>query len=142
MAKGKEEKGKEEGLGKEILSLCGRCKLALAHTIITMTKKGVADRCECNTCGAKHKYRDPDKPKRAVTKRAPRKVAVPIEVLWSEAVSNTKSPARSYKMSGDFAQGDLIEHSTFGKGVVQELLTATKIKVLFETSEKILVHNR
>ena len=135
---------KENGLGKEILSYCGRCKMPLNHIINSLAKTGKPDKCECQTCGALHKYRDPDKPvkPRAKGSRSPKKVSVPIEELWKEAVAKAGEPAKPYAMSASFAEGDLMDHSTFGKGVVQGIAGHNKIKVIFETSEKILVHNR
>ena len=126
-------------LGKEVLSYCGRCKMPLAHTILTLTKRGLPDRCECNTCGAGHKYRDPDKPvkPRTTRKRAP---TVTPEMIWNEALADTKGPAKPYTMAAEFSQGDLMDHPTFGKGVVGELVGENKIKVIFEVAEKLLVH--
>ena len=140
------DKAKDEGsdLGKEILSYCGKCKMPQAHIIVSLLKKGGADKCECKTCKAKHKYRDPDKPPkpRAPSKRAAKKEGVPIEVLWAEAVSSAKGPSKPYEMSAEFSTGDLIDHPTFGQGVVEECIDSNKMKVVFESAEKLLAQNR
>ncbi|MFH1830864.1 MAG: hypothetical protein ABH871_08845 [Pseudomonadota bacterium] len=135
---------KESVVAKEILSYCGKCKLALAHTIISMDKKGNVDRCECRTCGAAHKYRDPAKPVKPKTtaKRTPKKAAVAIEVIWKDAVSNAKGSSKPYMMSSEFSEGDLIEHPMFGLGIVGDFIGHNKIKVIFESSEKVLAQNR
>ncbi len=137
-------KDKEIKLGEEILSYCGKCKQPMKHLINSLTKTGKPDKCECQTCGALHKYRDPDKPVKPRAKRStsPKKEKVPIETLWKEAVANAGENAKPYSMSGNFEQGELMDHSTFGKGVVQELIGHNKLKVIFHDSEKILVHNR
>lgn len=129
-------------VAKEIISVCGKCKMPLAHVIVTVDKAGDADKCECKTCGAVHKYKDPDKPKKTRKPRAktPKKENVPIETLWNEAVSGAKGAPTNYAMTSEFGPGDLISHSTFGKGVVQELISHNKIKVIFSNSEKILIH--
>lgn len=129
-------------VGKEILSLCGKCKLALAHVIVTVDGAGDADKCECKTCGAVHKYKDPDKPKktRKAGTKTPKKESVPIETLWNEAMSGAKGSSINYAMTAEFDKGDLISHSTFGQGVVQELIGHNKIRVIFNSSEKILIH--
>lgn len=129
-------------VGKEILSLCGKCKLALAHVIVTVDGAGDADKCECKTCGAVHKYKDPDKSKktRKPCVKTPKKESVPIETLWNEAVSGAKGSSINYAMTSAFDKGDLISHSTFGQGVVQELIGHNKIRVIFNNSEKILIH--
>lgn len=133
---------KNELLGKDIISLCGKCKLALGHTVMTVNKSGVADKCQCNTCKAVHKYKDPDKPKKTkkTSSKAPKKESVPIETLWNEAMSGAKGASKDYVMASEFGKGDLIAHSTFGKGVVQELISPNKIKVIFMSAEKTLIH--
>ncbi|MFH1654924.1 MAG: hypothetical protein ABIE74_12860 [Pseudomonadota bacterium] len=130
-------------LGKDALSYCGKCKMPLAHTITKLTAKGGVDRCECNTCKTSHKYRDPDKPVKAKgsTKRAT-KATISNEATWNEAISKAKGSFKLYEMSAKFAAGDLMEHSMFGKGVVKELIGYNKLIVIFEKSEKLLVHNR
>ncbi|MBT3182677.1 MAG: hypothetical protein HN337_09265 [Deltaproteobacteria bacterium] len=135
-------KDKASELGTEILSYCGRCKIPLNHLIHSVTKTGKPDRCECQTCGALHKYRNPDKPVKPRGKAGPKKEKVSIETLWKEAVAAAGENATPYAMSGNFAEGELMDHSTFGKGVVQTLINHTKIKVIFQDAEKILVQNR
>jgi hypothetical protein len=137
-------KDNEVGAGKDVLSYCGKCKMPLAHTIISLTKKGTVDKCECKTCGATHKYRDPDKPvkPRAAGKRAPKKPAASSEELWNQAVADAKGISMPYKMSGEFSEGSLIDHATFGKGVVEEIVDHNKIKVIFEEGAMVLIHKR
>jgi hypothetical protein len=142
----KKEKAKKvekaEDLGKDILSWCGKCKQPTNHIIVTMTKKGTVNKCECQTCKASHKYRDPENPpKPRATKRATKKGAA-VELIWSEAIAEAKGPSKPYKMSAEFEQGDLIDHPSFGQGVVAELMGTNKIKAVFESSEKILACNR
>jgi len=130
------------GPGQEVLSLCGKCKLALAHVIIAMKKNGSIGKCECKTCGAVHLYRDPDKPKKArATKTRISKKESP-EVTWNRAIAEASQPAKPYAMTAEFAMGDLIDHPTFGKGVVEELIGHNKIKIVFETSTKLLIHKQ
>lgn len=140
----KDTKDTEVAAGKDILSYCGRCKMPLAHTIITLTKKGAADKCECNTCGASHKYRDPDKPvkPRATGKRGPRKPTFTPEELWNQALAGAKGMSIPYEMTGEFSEGNLLDHGTFGKGVVEEIVDHNKIKVIFEAGAKVLIHKR
>ena len=132
-------KDTEFEVGKEALSYCGKCKESSIHTIKTISKKGMPDKCECKVCKAKHKYRDPDKPvkPRATT----RKATLSAEAIWTEAMSNAKGTTKPYKMSGDFSEGQLVDHSKFGIGVVTETVGQSKIKVVFEADEKLLIHN-
>ena len=126
-------------VGKEILSYCGKCKEPTKHTIINLNKKGGADKCQCLTCKAKHKYRDPDKP---VPVSRAKKETISAKAVWEEAMKAAKGDFVPYKMNGSFAEGAQLDHSTFGQGVVTEVVGASKIKVAFEDGEKLLVHNR
>ncbi len=125
-------KKEELGVGKEVLSYCGKCKLALAHVIIDMKNDTTVGKCQCKTCSAKHNYRDPD----AVTK----KKTTPSEAeIWKEALAKTDGAAKPYAMDKSFEEGDLIDHETFGKGVVMRLAIDDKIEVQFEDALKLLV---
>ena len=53
--------------------------------------------------------------------------------------NNKKIP---YSLSGRFKVNDLINHSTFGLGVVTNLITDEKIQVIFKDGEKLLVAGR
>ena len=47
-----------------------------------------------------------------------------------------------YSLSGAFKEHDVIEHTTFGRGVVTHLLPGNKIHVAFAQGEKLLVCRR
>ena len=131
-------------LGKDILSYCGKCKMPMGHIIVKVNKSGGVDKCECQTCKAVHKYRDPENPvaKPKTSAKSPSKKAVPVEAVWNEAMSNATGSAKKYSMSEKFAEGSIIDHPTFGKGVVQELIGDSKMTVIFETAVKTLICNR
>jgi hypothetical protein len=132
----------ELAAGKEVLSYCGKCKLALAHVIVNMKSAKTIGKCECKTCKAQHNYRDPEaakKKKAPRTPREPKKPAIPIEQQWKEALDQAAAPARPYSMKEKFVQGEVIEHSMFGKGVVTELVSDNKLKVLFQQETKLLI---
>lgn len=61
---------------------------------------------------------------------------------WTKAIAEAKGIPIPYDMSAEFIEGALIEHPTFGKGVVEELVDHNKIKVIFEEGAKILIHKR
>ena len=50
--------------------------------------------------------------------------------------------ADPYAVSSKFGADDLIDHPTFGLGIVKEARSGNKIEVLFEEGPKLLVHNR
>ena len=127
-------------VGEEILSYCGKCKLALAHVIINMKDETTIGKCECKTCSAKHNYRDPEtagKDKTEKTASKPRTSSA--EELWKEAMSKAKREPKPYAMDGIFKEGDVIDHPTFGKGVVEQRVMGNKIQTLFEQGSKLLI---
>lgn len=136
----------EISVGKDVLSYCGKCKLALAHVIINMKEANKIGKCECKTCHAKHNYRDPEalnKPsKKKGGSRSRKKAEKPVGDLWKEALATAGGTSQPYSMDKKFSEGDLIEHSFFGRGVVEQNIESNKIKILFEQGIKILIHNQ
>lgn len=114
--------------------------MPMGHIIVSMSKEGKVEKCQCQTCKAVHKYKDPEakKTKRVSTK----KPAVSNEQKWKDAQSKTSSSAKPYKMASNYSIDDIIEHTSFGRGVVLEVIENNKIKVIFETSEKVLICNK
>lgn len=130
--------------GKEVLSYCNSCKASLAH-IIEVMKGNSPGKVKCKTCGKTHAFKDPSKVNTTKTKtrRVTRKAkGKPIEELWADAIKKSKTESRTYSPKANFEQGDLIDHPSFGKGVVEKNLDGQKIYVMFETDYKTLVHNR
>lgn len=141
--------------GVDIDSYCNKCKLALAHVIIAMNGTKVA-KVECKTCRGVHAYRrDPATPaassttsKRAssgttkgTTKRGSKNNIGPSDydkVLKGQDLSR----AQRYKASAAFSEGDVLDHITFGFGMVTRLLADSKIEVIFPAGMKVLVHSR
>lgn len=46
-----------------------------------------------------------------------------------------------YQMSETYRDGDLINHSVFGLGVVSKVISPRKMQVIFETSKKLMAMN-
>lgn len=140
------------GVGKEVLSYCNKCKLTLAHIIVTMKSLTEADKVMCKTCKGTHNFKDPS----AATKKpasirvagpkaasSPRKSnAVPIEELWTQAMNKTSRHSKEYSIKTKFELGDLIAHPTFGPGIVEKVFDQNKIEVLFRDDYRTLIHNK
>ena len=131
-------------IGTDVSAYCTKCKLVLAHVIVTM--KGVKpSRVKCNTCNGEHNYRA-EKPvaktagKKAKTAKKPstRKTKQSWEEVMKEAASK---PHKKYAMSGSFVDGDWIEHAKFGLGCVQTFVPPNKITVRFADTTRLLVCN-
>lgn len=137
--RGKQMPKEKKAVGNDITSLCMKCRQPQVHVITSIVQDRIA-RVQCRICGSLHRYRNPDAPLKPPRKRP---VKVSPEEVWEKmmklATSQEKIP---YTFSGDFKVNDLIDHATFGLGVVTYLLSGDKIQVIFKDSEKILVARR
>jgi len=130
--------------GKEVLSYCGKCKLTLAHIIISMKDVNTIGKVQCKTCQATHAYKDPaSKTKKVRSKKATlpgtRAKSIPINELWTEELGKASGKAKTYTIRESFEVGDLLDHKKFGPGIVQGFVDG-KIEVLFQHEIKTLVH--
>ncbi|NBT58012.1 hypothetical protein EBT16_04430 [bacterium] len=128
-------------VGGDILAHCGKCKRELAHVIMAMVGTKPA-RVICKTCKSEHNYRSGE---RTVSKvpREPRatRTFVKNSEYWEQKMATKKqAPMRAYKTQELFKLGDVISHSKFGLGIVEEVKTNGKIVVLFRDEERVLVH--
>lgn len=129
----------KNAVGGEISSMCTKCKQSVAHTIAVRVGERIA-KVLCRTCGSLHRYISPHAPLTAARKRS--KKVTPEEV-WGKMVDLVSLQKKiPYTFSGNFKENDLIDHTTFGVGVVTNLLSGDKIQVIFKEGEKILVARR
>ena len=122
----------KKAVGSEIEAYCTKCKLVLAHTIVSMDAKGdKPKRVQCNTCEGEHNYRA-SKP--GTTRKS--------RQSWDDVMKEAaEKPHKQYSLSGSFEEGDWIEHSAFGLGCVQTFVPPNKITVRFADSTRLLVCN-
>lgn len=141
------------GVGKEILSFCNKCKLTLAHIIVTMKSHTDADKVMCKTCKGTHTFKDPSATKKSATPKvakitgmklgkAKAKSTQTVEELWTSAMNRTTRHSKEYSIKGIFEVGDLIAHPTFGPGIVERILDGSKIEVIFRDDFRTLVHKK
>ena len=135
------------GVGKEVLSYCNKCKLTLAHIIVTMKSDSVIGKTTCKTCGATHAYKDPSAVKAKKTKTGSRlkkttNTTDSVSDIWMEKIASSKSKSQNYSPRTKFVQGDIIDHVKFGPGYIDKLIDADKIQVIFRHEIKTLIHNK
>lgn len=139
------------GVGKEILSNCSKCKLILAHIIVTMKSATEPDKVMCKTCKSTQNYKDPSAKKKKtsidrVIKSAKtasgKKVTESVSELWTKAMSKSSAQEKAYSIKESFQMGDVINHPTFGQGVVERLIDNNKIEVLFQDDYRTLMHKK
>lgn len=132
-------------VGGDVDATCTRCKMVLGHTILALMD-GKPARVRCNTCGGEHKYRgaslEPKKGTWQSRAEIARKLEKPQVTTW-EALMREKdlSRARRYSTRERFAVDELIEHPSFGVGLVQSI-RGDKMDVAFKADVKVLVHGK
>ena len=124
-------------VGGEVDAFCSRCQLLLAHTVIAMVG-AVPVKVECNTCRNVHRFRGATTATKTPAARKPRSPAVSFDELMA---TQTGAPRR-YAPSDLFAAGDVLDHATFGRGLVSGLKAPGKVEVTFRTGVKTLVHGK
>jgi hypothetical protein len=139
-------------VGEEIICYCSSCKLDLRHVIVAHKSgnSGPISKVRCNTCKKIHAYRNnpahvasASTATRTRKESAPREKVqvIPIEVEWREQLrSNEGKASVGYAPTKEFKVGDIIDHPTFGCGIVRAMKDANKFEVLFQRDVKTLVH--
>ena len=89
-------------VGQDVLSYCGKCKLALNHVIMAMKDENTIGRCECLTCHAKHLYRNPDAPVKKTGTRKKKEVAIPIDQIWAAEINKASGRAKGYSTKDEY----------------------------------------
>ncbi len=133
----------ELSAGKEVVSNCNKCGHATPSIIVVMRDVDKIGKVECKSCKTVQTFKDPSAKKKTRKKSTrTRKPSVSIEEQWNEAISNASGQEnQTYSPKSKFNTGDVIDHATFGTGVVEKFIDSNKIEVIFKDSYKTLVHN-
>jgi Zn ribbon nucleic-acid-binding protein len=147
-------------VGDIVESACRKCNDITGHTIVSIVDNQIA-KVECRGCGSVHKHRpakkssqsqaaDPANPASKSKKAAPKgkkgptakekeaqQIAEQNFKEWQSKV-DTRDPAEAkpYSMDQEFETNDLIDHASFGLGIVQRTIPPNKMDVLFQNGEK------
>src|SRR5512137_1363661 len=125
-------------VGGEVDAFCTRCQLLLAHTVIAMVGT-VPVKVECNTCRNLHRYRGAST---ATRRPAARTTRGGLTLSFDQMLATHTTAPKRYASTGLFATGDVIDHSSFGRGFVSGLKDPGKVEVTFRTGVKTLVHGK
>lgn len=142
----------------EVLAYCGSCKMDLTATIVAKVGSKIA-KVLCKTCKKERAYRpakgvtEPGAAptattttrKRASSSAAEAPKAVAVEVEWQRLLneSSTAKAARvKYSPKAKLSPGEIVEHPTFGDGVVTKVMHPDKAEIIFRTDVKLLIHSR
>lgn len=127
----------KNSVGHNVDSYCGKCKLNLDHTIMVMEGDAIA-KVRCKTCGGTHKFRsalDAPKIRKPKVKKGAGEEAAAI--IWETGLAEAKGKEREYTMAAKYRIGDIVNHHTFGKGIVVKLY-ANKCDMLFKDRERLM----
>jgi hypothetical protein len=99
---------------------------------------------KCRRCGAVHRHHaSPPTPPLKARRSSKAAAALAHEVTYERLLAVTSGrKSRPYSVSGIFRPNDVIEHPTFGLGVVTHLIAGDKIQVVFKNGGKLLVCRR
>jgi len=140
-------------VAKDIWCFSPKEKAFTWHVVINHDAKGYVDRVQCKVTGQVHKYKRQNKPEpvrsastvvRRVGGTSSTTSAKTIEssaVLEENWFAGVKAwgdkPVMTYEPTKFFEKGQVVEHASFGKGVVQ-IRRDNKIDVLFKVGLKTL----
>lgn len=140
--------GKKLSTGDITEARCTRCQAITNHTIVAMVEEKIV-RVQCNTCSGVHNYRNPTPVKKAAVKksttaktstpRVSRKDPLAGERQeWAEQIVKMQPDlAVTYTMDGKYKVNSLVQHTTFGLGIVQRQ-SPGKVEMLFADGKKML----
>ena len=136
---------KSYSVGGDIDAWCTKCKLELGHTIIAIVEN-LPKKVKCNTCNGQHNFRaKPVKSSRTKPERSPRKTRSK-ETSYEEYISRLSAgdPAnsRKYNTKGNFEKDEIIDHLSFGIGIVLSVIQVNKINILFKDGPRLLIQNQ
>jgi len=124
---------------ERVFSKCKKCKTTVYHEIVSKSDDGAIEKMKCLACGYEHKFRTTgSKIKNRIAR--PKKID-PARDFNLLAETFKEKRRLHYSMSGLFKIGDVIEHTTFGMGIV--ISAANKqMEVVFSDHPRVLVFNR
>jgi hypothetical protein len=124
--------------GQNADSFCGKCKQVSEHTIMALDNETVS-KVRCKSCGSTHKFRSPaEAPKVRKPRTKPGAVeAATAEIVWAAGLAKATGDGRDYSMAADYRVGEIVNHQTFGKGIVLKLYV-NKCGMLFKDGERLM----
>jgi hypothetical protein len=126
-------------VAQNVVTMCNKCKIQLDHLVVSHNMEGMIEKVKCHTCGSVHKYRPEKKKSSKKGVRAKKTDPARDFGLLTEKFKGKKP--MNYSMSGSFKADDVIDHNTFGMGIV--ISTSYKqMDVVFSDRPRILVCNR
>ena len=121
--------------GNPIEARCTKCRKNTTHIIIELVEE-VPAKVQCSACSREHKYRPPTEAKKPGVRKAVQAKDAGRKEWQALRTEMDTAKAATYSMTGAFKIKTLIQHPTFGLGLVQRAVGPQKIEVLFEDGTK------
>jgi hypothetical protein len=130
-------------VGTHLRIRCSTCKRVQLHVITALSGARV-DQIQCKVCLRSRKYRTKDGANGSSKRRRQEAAEViPPEVTWQKLLDAASSRKTiPYTFDKQYQVHDLINHDTFGLGVVTDLPGPDKARVAFKAGELLLICNR
>jgi len=134
-------------VGGDVEAWCTTCKTMKDHVIVAMQDDKPA-KVECAGCHKQHVYRaGPPGTKTDSAGRARRAApaavsAPPVTEALEAKLAGRESDAKTYSPNSRFAVDEIVQHPSFGLGVVVSLPAAQKVEIDFRGGRKLLLHDR
>jgi hypothetical protein len=130
-------------VAQNVITMCTKCEMELNHVVIAHNAEGFVEKVKCQTCGTEHRYR-PDK--KRTTRKTSKKSISTQEVDLTKSFEKLAEKFKGkkplpYDMSAPFKNEDVIDHKTFGMGIVIDA-SSDKMEVAFSDGPRILACNR
>lgn len=137
-----EEDTMAKKVGQDIVAYCTKCKKDLDHVIVALLGEKVK-KVLCKTCEKEHVYKAPKgvkaPAKKKTTPKTKKKKISPVEE-WEMAMERAKdATVKTYAQDGSYGEGEKVDHSTFGQGLVVKLISPNKMEVIFEEGSKFMI---
>lgn len=129
----------ERSAGQTVVSYCGKCKIDRLHTIMVMDGETMA-KVKCSKCEYVHKVRSAPDPGKG---RGPRVSSGPVDeavaqFVWETCLAEAKGTECSYSKTSKSCVGDIVDHQSFGKGVVLKLYP-NRCDMVFKDRKRLMV---
>lgn len=130
-------------VGTHLRIRCSTCKRVQLHVVTALSGARV-DQIQCKVCLRARKYRAKDGANGSSKRRRQEAAEViPPEVIWQKLLDGASARKTiPYTFDKQFQVHDLINHDTFGLGVVTDLPGPDKARVAFKEGELLLICNR
>ncbi len=132
---------KIRAVGDAVRSLCTKCKKETRHVVVSVVG-GRPAKVQCSQCDGFHNYRDPAAPPAAAKTRSAGAKKTPLRTLEEEWLAQMKGrdpkAAVPYGSVPRPAAGDLVEHPSFGFGVVRKVIPPNRVDIHFRDGIRML----